>query len=903
MGYKKIIAVLLCLFAAGILVFFLVNHKTLVHESRPYANITDLASAYAADEEIAQAQNSLKSSTDMATIIKGDPKIGHRLAITFDGMAEPATMDRILDLLKKYDVKATFFIEGMNAADNNELINSIEKNGQKIENYTFTGLVHAEKMPQEKLVIDLCRTQKVIKTLTDTAPSLLKGSKMVYTEQLRKTAQACGLKSVVKTDVFLPHNHLHTEAEVAAFVNTLKNGNILSVELGTAVEIKKFEPSKTDDTPAVNKKPGVKALDDSNIESDDVVLELERVLQALKQAKYDTVFVEMLAPIQYSTPVATQISQVENEPMGIPAGTSNLFWDKIKELATSAFSAKTVYAAALTDNQKFMNDLRQKNNGKLAVEQKMLMTTDSSVIYTFGGLTDAVALDNVLSRLKAMNVHGTFFVMEMEMKRYPDAVRKIIANGHEIGIGIRPKAGDGFYNICAEILRDHQILRDQFGIETSLVKQPWGEITDVTKEAISALNFKLIGHTVNVVQSKDKTATSPAEIMPHIFGKSVTALGRGQIVHFRMDYYTNSFLVGQMLNAVKTAKIDNIAYRAYDDDPKENPHNDSVYKIASVGEVLGNKAKLYQYPINENKVPVYLRSEYNSVKISQDSNDFITEAAKRYIGAPLINEDDRMIGFSNKEMRRLDDKGMIHTKDPVIFFTFDDWGLDDSINKLLYVLRKHHVTGTFFILTHNVLNNPNLLRAIGADGNEIGSHSDWHKPMAVRDPKTKRQYGLQTRPEYEEDLSTSYKKLEEIVGDQKVNGRYVLTRFFRPPTLAVSKMGFETLFSYGYTFIVSGAYSTDDYDVKDLNELLQKLQKAIYSPKGINRGTVIVMHMSINAHYTARALDVILTANELRRNDDPLKFQVGRLSDYLTEDYSQADKKTMHNLIYDKVGW
>lgn len=903
MGYKKIIVVLICLLIAGIAAFFLVNHKTVAKESIPYANITDLESAYAADEDITQAQNNLKTNVEMATVIKGDPKIGHRIAITFDGMAEPATMDRILDLLKKYNVNATFFVEGINAADNKELINTIEKNGQKVENYTFTGILHAEKMPQEELIVDLCRTQKVIAVLTDTTPSLLKGSKMVYTEQLLKTAGACGLKSVVKTDVFLPHNHLHTDMEATAFVNTLKNGDILSVELGTAVEIKKNEAGKTDDTPAINKKPGVKALEDSNVESDDVVLELERVLQALQKAKYDTVFVETLSQTQYSAPAAIKTSQLENEPMGTLAGRSDLLWDKIKELAASAFTCKTAYAAALTDNQELINELRQKNNGKLAVEQKMIATTDSSVIYTFGGLADEVALDNVLSRLNSMNVHGTFFIMEIEMKRYPGAVRKIIENGHEIGIGIRPKNGDSFNSICAEVLRDHQILRDQFGIETSLVKQPWGEITDTTKEVVSALNFKLIGNTINVVQSKDKAANSPAEVMPHIFGKAVTALGRGQIVHFRMDYYTNSLLVGKMMEAVKTAKIDNIAYQAYDDDPKDNPRNDSAYRIASVGEVLGNKAKLYQYPINEKQVPVYLRSEYNPVNMSEDSSDFTTEAAKRYIGAPMVNEDDRMIGFSGKEMRHLDDTGLIHTKDPVVFFTFDDWGLDDSINKLLYVLRKHHVTGTFFVLTHNVLNNPNLLRAIGAEGNEIGSHSDWHKPMAVRDPKTHKQYGLQTRTEYEEDLSTAYKKLEEVVGDQKVNGRYVLTRFFRPPTLAISKMGFETLFNCGYEFIVSGSYSTDDYDVKNLNELLKKLQKAIYSPKGINKGAVIVMHMSASAHYTARALDIILTANELRSENDPLKFKVGRLSDYLTEDYSQADKKTMHNLIYDKEGW
>lgn len=901
MRYKKIIVMVICLLIVVIAMLFFVNQKTILKDPTPYANITDLDRIYAADEEIEQANKALEGNIEMATTVKGDPTLGHSIALTFDGMTEPTTMDRILDLLKKYNVKATFFVEGSNAADNKDMITKIEKSGQKIENYTFVGITHAEQMPPKTLLVDLCRTQKVIKTLTDKTPSLLKGSKMIYTEQLLKTAKACGLKSVVKTDAFLPHNQLRDDAEADVFVHTLKNGNIVSVELGTAVDIKK-ETGKTNDTPAINKQPGLKVLADASVESDDIVLELERVLQALKAVKYDTVFVENLPPIQ-SVPTVIKVSQVKQQVPVISVFKDISLMAEIKQVADAVFGLKIASAAEQTDNQALIANLREANHGRLAIEQKMIMTTDQSVIYTFGGLANEMALDDALERLKRMNVQGTFFIMEVEMKRYPSAVRKIIDSGQEIGIAIRPKPEDDFATVSASILRSQQILREQFGVETSFVKQPWEAVSDATKEAVSALHCKLIGHLVNVVQSKDQAATSPEEVMPHIFGKAVTALGRGQILYFRLDYYKNSLLAGQLMETIKKEKLDNIAYQAYDDDPKENPQNDSAYKIASLGEVLRNTAKLYQYPIDKNNVPAYLRSEYIPVKVDEQEHPFITEAAKRYIGAPLINEGDRMIGFSNKEMRRLDGTGLIHTKDPVVFLAFDDWGWDDSINKLLYVLRKHHVTGTFFVITHNILNNPNLLRAIGAGGNEIGSHSEWHRPMAIRDPKTHKQYAPQTRTEYEADLSMAYRKLESIVGDQKVDGRYTLTRFFRPPTLAVSKMGLETLFKEGYEFSVSGSYSTADYDAKNVNEMLNKLQQAIYSPKGINRGAVLVMHMSWNAHYTARALDIILTANERRADNDPLKFKVGRLSDYLTKDYSQLDKRTMHNLMPTEKEW
>ena len=51
------------------------------------------------------------------------------------------------------------------------------------------------------------------------------------------------------------------------------------------------------------------------------------------------------------------------------------------------------------------------------------------------------------------------------------------------------------------------------------------------------------------------------------------------------------------------------------------------------------------------------------------------------------------------------------------------------------------------------------------------------------------------------------------------------------------------------------------------------------------------MHMSDTANYTPRALDIMLTENENRADNDPKKFKVGHLSDYLKDDYSQMMKQ------------
>lgn len=75
----------------------------------------------------------------------------NKIALTFDDGPHPRYTEKILSILKKYDIKATFFIIGVNAENYPEPLKSIADYGHEIGNHTFTHQYVKGKSPKEIL--------------------------------------------------------------------------------------------------------------------------------------------------------------------------------------------------------------------------------------------------------------------------------------------------------------------------------------------------------------------------------------------------------------------------------------------------------------------------------------------------------------------------------------------------------------------------------------------------------------------------------------------------------------------------------------------------------------------------------------------------------------------------------
>lgn len=835
-----------------------------------YVNVPDLSAAYKADAEIAEAKKKLADPALVpATVVTHNVDGKKQLALTFDGLPRKATLDRLLDVLDKHKAEATFFAEGGNAASDKKLIEAINDKGQKLGSYTYIGMAKLHEMPQDEVIKELCMAQKVFKVTSNFTPELFKAPKTNYDVPLLKIAAACGLKSAVKSDVYLNVDTLASEAEALKQVQQLRPGSIVSIVVGRPIEYIEKKQGKIDERPAIDKQPSLELGKRPSVKHEDIVEATDRLLTACEKQGVQIV------PLK-------NMRSVHMAPMPKAANPLAKAAARISMLVEDAFAPKVAYAADY-------EALRKQNNGVLAEERKMLLTTQPAVAFCFAGFANPQSTNAVLDRMKKLGVHGTFFVGARDIRNNPQTMQRIISDGHELAIAIYAKKAGSFNTVCKDIEEARALLKQQYGIETNIVKQPWGKVDAYTREAVNAMGCQLISQNVNVVQSRHKDYKSANDVLPELFGKFVYSVGRGWIINFRMDYYTSPTLCADVMQLLKEKKIDNIAYWSFEDDPKRNPDNNSAYAVKGVGAILADKAHTYSLPAQN--IPERLRPEHNSVK-NLSLQEYMRE---RYIGNGTVNIDSNTLGFSLADLRQLDTSGVLHTNRPVIFFGFDDWGTDAPINQLLYVLRKHKVKGTFFILTHNVKNNPNLLRAIAEEGHDIACHTESHKPMALVS-KHDRMYTVQNKQDLIEDYQKAYEELARITGDVNINGHYSLTRMFRPPTLTISKDGFEALKANGYDYIVSGSTSTHDYMADNLYEMVDAIRAGLYETKGKNKGkvkngAVFVMHMSDTSKYTARALDILLTLNEQKKDNDPTKFVVGRLSDYLVPGYDQSRKE------------
>jgi peptidoglycan-N-acetylglucosamine deacetylase len=69
-----------------------------------------------------------------------------------------------------------------------------------------------------------------------------------------------------------------------------------------------------------------------------------------------------------------------------------------------------------------------------------------------------------------------------------------------------------------------------------------------------------------------------------------------------------------------------------------------------------------------------------------------------------------------------------HVDGPYIAMTFDDGPSAENTPRLLDILKQRNIKATFFLLGENVVQNPEIVKRMLAEGHEIGNHS-WDHPQ------------------------------------------------------------------------------------------------------------------------------------------------------------------------------
>lgn len=95
------------------------------------------------------------------------------LYLTFDDGPVPGVIERLLDLLDKYQIKVTFFIIGSRAEKNPHLLAEIDKRAHTIANHTYSHpefhkISHAEKL------VEINKTSQIIEQISGESCTLFR---------------------------------------------------------------------------------------------------------------------------------------------------------------------------------------------------------------------------------------------------------------------------------------------------------------------------------------------------------------------------------------------------------------------------------------------------------------------------------------------------------------------------------------------------------------------------------------------------------------------------------------------------------------------------------------------------------------------------------------------------------
>lgn len=156
---------------------------------------------------------------------EGEPARAPRVALTFDDGPHPGRTKRILALLDRYAVKATFFILGCNAEYYPEPLHMAVEGGHEIEDHSFDHKTKGKSV--EELENSIAKTAAIIERASGRSPRYFRPPEGKSTLELDRALEALGYDAVFWTVDSRDWTGKPADAIARDVLKTVRDGDIL----------------------------------------------------------------------------------------------------------------------------------------------------------------------------------------------------------------------------------------------------------------------------------------------------------------------------------------------------------------------------------------------------------------------------------------------------------------------------------------------------------------------------------------------------------------------------------------------------------------------------------------------------------------------------------------------------
>lgn len=454
-------------------------------------------SLYDATEKInlAMEQYSLK---EQAELISGVDTIVNAISLNFEGMASPTVMNTILELLKRYNGKAYFFLPAIQAAEYDKIVTQIKEAGHEIGSNTLNQEEQIEKFTKEEMIGNFCRSENILEILSNEKITLLKCNNTEYTNSVLSAAKASGYEQVVAGENYINFQSFTSYEMTLDYISHLKRGSILSIKLNGVLSDMEYKREITKQ-PAIDKPASISLEEGQNqeqlTEEERLLQVVEWVLRALEETKFNFVLADNLKDIE------------------------------VKE------------------DEEFFVSIQRKNQSALAPIISKINTKEQSVVLSFRGISDETMLNRVIEFLEENEIKASFFVTGEDILKHRPLIEKLIKHKFHIGnagmseIDLTQLSA---IDIIKEIYYCNSLLKSNFNIDSKFFMPYGGKYNDEVLEAASSLGYQVVTYSKNAITEITK---SPEKIMEYF----VNGYSPGDIIYFQLNNYDKLDIVLEYL--------------------------------------------------------------------------------------------------------------------------------------------------------------------------------------------------------------------------------------------------------------------------------------------------------------------------------------------------------------------